>query len=71
MSCLSPWGHQYFNDDQIENYLGRIGLSVLLLGVTWWAHKIPATRKVLADIPCLLHPVRGGLPGLGFRQVPV
>ncbi len=45
MVVFKPWGHQYFNDNQIENYLWRIGLSVLLLGVTWWVHKIPRLEK--------------------------
>jgi hypothetical protein len=45
MVVFKPWGHQYFNDNQIENYLWRIGLSVLLLGVTWWVRKIQRLEK--------------------------
>ena len=45
MIVFKPWGRQYFNDNQVENYLWRIGLSVLLLVVTGLVRRIRRLEK--------------------------
>jgi membrane protease YdiL (CAAX protease family) len=37
MIVFKPWGKQYF--DPVDNYLWRIGLSVLLLATAWLVHR--------------------------------